>query len=76
MQIQDIIQDSITAFTRGIAGVLPNILAAIVILIVGWIIAKVLKVWSGRLLKVVKFPTLTKRAGIDEFLGEAENESG
>lgn len=70
MQIQDIIQDSITAFTRGIVGVLPNILAAIVILIVGWIIAKVLKVWSGRLLKVVKFPTLTKRAGIDEFLAK------
>jgi hypothetical protein len=70
MQIQNIIQDSISAFVRGIGEALPNILAAFVILIVGWIIAKVLKAGTGRLLKLVKFPTLTKRAGIDDFLAK------
>ena len=72
MQIQDIIRDSIAAFLRGIGDALPNILAAIVILIIGWIIAKLLKAGVGRLLKLVKFPTLTKRAGIDDFLAKGD----
>lgn len=70
MPIQDIIQDSISAFVRGIGDALPSILAAIVILIVGWVIAKVLKAGTGRLLKLVRFPTLTDRAGIDGFLAK------
>ena len=72
MQIQDIIVDSVGAFVRGIGDFLPNILAAIVILIIGWIIAKVLKAAVGRLLRLVKFNTLTERAGIDDFLAKGE----
>jgi hypothetical protein len=72
MQIQDIIRDSISAFLRGIGDALPNILAAIVILFIGWIIARLLKAGVGRLLKAVRFPTLTKRAGIDDFLAKGD----
>lgn len=72
MQIQDIIVDSVGAFLRGIGDFLPNILAAIVILIIGWIIAKLLKAAVTRVLKLVKFTTLTDRAGIDEFLAKGE----
>jgi hypothetical protein len=72
MQIQDIIVDSVAAFIRGIGDFLPNILAAIVILIVGWIIAKLLKAAVARVLKLVKFPTLTQRAGIDDFLAKGD----
>ncbi|UCC48786.1 MAG: hypothetical protein JSV41_01020 [Gemmatimonadota bacterium] len=72
MQIQDIIFDSVSAFLRGIGDSLPNILAAIVILIVGWIIAKLLKAAVARGLKLVKFATLTQRAGIDEFLSKGD----
>jgi hypothetical protein len=72
MQIQDIIVDSVGAFLRGIGDFLPNILAAILILIVGWIIARLLKAAVARGLKLVKFSTLTQRAGIDEFLAKGE----
>lgn len=68
MQFQDIIQDSMSAFLRGIAEFMPNILAAIVILIVGWIVAKVLKAAVKRGLRLVKFPTLTEKGKIDAFL--------
>ncbi|MCH8145430.1 MAG: hypothetical protein IIA55_12005 [Gemmatimonadetes bacterium] len=68
MPIQDIISDSVGAFLRGIGEFLPNILAAIVILIVGWIIAKLLKMAVGRGLRVIRFPSLTAKAGIDDFL--------
>jgi hypothetical protein len=72
MQIQDIVSDSVSAFLRGIGDALPNILAAIVILIIGWIIAKLLKAGVGRLLRLVKFPTLTSKAGIDDFLAKGD----
>ncbi len=68
MPIQDIISDSVGAFIRGIGEFLPNILAAIVILVVGWIIAKVLKAIVGRGLRAIRFPALTAKAGIDDFL--------
>jgi hypothetical protein len=68
MQIQDVIRESVTDFARGIGEFLPNILAAIIILLVGWLVAKVLKAGVLRLLRVVKFPALTEKGGIDGFL--------
>ncbi|MEE8606186.1 MAG: hypothetical protein V3S55_01170, partial [Nitrospiraceae bacterium] len=68
MQIQDIITDSIAAFIQGIGDFLPNILAAILILLVGWIIAKLFKAAVSRGLKLVRFSTLAEKAGIDGFL--------
>jgi hypothetical protein len=68
MPIQDIIRDSVGAFLRGIGEFLPNILAALVILIVGWIVAKLLKTAVGRGLRLIHFPSLTAKAGIDDFM--------
>ena len=68
MPIQDIISDSVGAFLRGIGEFLPNILAAIVILIAGWIVARLLRAAVGRGLRVIRFPVLTAKAGIDDFL--------
>ncbi len=70
VQFQDIIRDSVSAFLRGVAESMPNILAAIVILLVGWIVAKILKTAVYRGLKLVKFPTLTEKGGIDGFLAK------
>ncbi|MEE8250657.1 MAG: hypothetical protein V3R24_02860 [Gemmatimonadales bacterium] len=67
MQI-DIIRDSIGSFVQGIADSLPRILAAIVILLAGWIVAKIAKMAVGRGLKLVRFPVLADKAGIDDFL--------
>ncbi len=68
MPIQDIISDSVGAFLRGIGEFLPNILAAIVILVAGWIVARLLMAAVGRWLRVIRFPVLTAKAGIDDFL--------
>lgn len=68
MQIQDIITNSVSAFLSGIVEALPNILAAIIILLVGWIVAKLVKAASLRGLRLARFPTLSEKAGIDNFL--------
>ncbi len=67
MQI-DVIRDSVDSFLRGFFESLPSILLAIFILIVGWIVAKIAKLAVGRGLKLVKFPVLAEKAGIDGFL--------
>ena len=72
MEIQNIITDSVAAFVRGIGESLPNILAAILILLVGWIVAKFLKATMRKVLKLVKFPVLTEKAGIDGFLAKGD----
>jgi hypothetical protein len=62
--------DSSQQFLNAIAISLPRILGAILILIIGWIIAKLLKRGLIKLLYLVKFNYLTEKTGIDKFLKE------
>lgn len=70
MQIREIIQDSFASFMEGISEFLPSVLAALVILLVGGILARLVRAAVGRGLKLVKFPVLAEKAGIDEFLAK------
>ena len=51
---------------------LPNLLVALVILIVGWIIAKVIRGLVDGLLKLVRFDTLADKAGISKVLEKGD----
>ncbi len=62
--------ESSQQFLNEIASALPKIIGALLILIIGWIIAKLLKRLFVRLLKLVKFNYLTEKSGIDKFLKE------
>ncbi len=62
--------ESSQQFLNEIASALPKIIGAILILIIGWIIAKLLKRLFVRLLNLVKFNYLTEKSGIDKFLRE------
>ena len=53
-----------------IAIALPKILGALLILIIGWIIAKLLKRLFVKLLRMVRFNFLTEKSGIEKFLKE------
>lgn len=67
-QLTDVLRESYTQFFGQLAGFLPNLIGAIVILIVGWIIARVVKSLAVKLLRVVRFNVLTDKAGVDKFL--------
>ncbi len=60
---------------RGIAdqimAIMPNILAAVVILLIGWITARLFTSLVRKLLQKVRFDTLTERTGISGFLRNA-----
>lgn len=62
--------ESAQQFLNEIASALPRILGAILILIIGWIIAKLIKKGFVKLLNLVKFNYLVEKSGIDKFLKE------
>jgi hypothetical protein len=60
--------ESSQQFLNEIASSLPKIIGAFLILIIGWIIAKLIKRAFVKLLTLVKFNYLTEKSGIDKFL--------
>ncbi len=51
---------------------LPTLLGALIILIVGWIVAKVIKRLIEGLLKAIRFDTLADKAGVTEILKKGD----
>lgn len=60
--------ESSQQFLNELASALPKILGAIFILIIGWIIAKLIKRFLVKFLNLVKFGYLTEKTGVDKFL--------
>lgn len=51
-----------------LAGFIPVLIGALAILIIGWLVAKVIRNLTHKLLEVIKFETLAQKAGINEIL--------
>lgn len=62
--------ESARSFLNEIAIFLPKIFGALIILLIGWMIAKMLKKLIVKALGLVKFEFLTEKSGIDKFLKE------
>ena len=60
--------ESIRESLRQIGAFLPRLLLAIVILIIGWLVAKAVRFAIVRALRAVNFNVVTEKAGIDHFL--------
>jgi len=68
MEQVNIVLDTMRSFVIQMGEFLPKFIAAIVILVAGWLFAKAMLYAVVRGLKLVNFGTLTERAGIDKFL--------
>lgn len=64
------IQNSLTGTWDSIATFLPTLFSAFVILIIGWIIAKIIKGVLNRILKAVKFDNIADKVGVNSFLAK------
>lgn len=60
-----------TEFARALAHLLPRLLTVLIIAIVGWVIAYLIKVGLRSLLRLVKFDRLSERAGASQLLNTA-----
>ena len=60
--------DPVRLMTAKILAYLPVLFGALVILIVGWLVAKGIRQLVNWLLKAIRFDTLADKAGISEIL--------
>jgi len=68
-QVQIFIESS-QQFLNEIALALPKIIGALLILLIGWIIAKLIKKAIIKLLQIVRLNVLSDKVGIEKFLKE------
>jgi Mechanosensitive ion channel, conserved TM helix len=68
MQDVNVLLEPARAFLVQIASYMPRLGIAVVILVIGWLLAKAIRFAFERGLRAVNLPVLTERAGIDTFL--------
>jgi small-conductance mechanosensitive channel len=64
----DVFVASLTSFWTQLAGFVPQLLAALLLLFVGWVLASLIRTGVVKLLDVLKFDDLSQKTGIDAFL--------
>lgn len=67
---ENLIFEPVREMLTKITGYLPTLLGALIILIVGWIVANIIRSLANRLLKIIRFNTLAEKAGISEILSK------
>lgn len=67
-----VVVDPVKAMSVKIWSYIPAIAGAIVILVVGWLIAKVIEALIARILKAVKLDQASEKAGIANVLAQGE----
>lgn len=60
--------EPVRAIALQIAAFLPRLLVAILIVVAGWLLAKIVRLTAVKALRAVNFHVLTERAGLDGFL--------
>lgn len=72
MQYQiDIFLSSLNQFWVELVHFVPKLLAAVVILFFGWLVAKAVRIGIKRILELTHFDTFAQRSGIEEFMRSA-----
>jgi uncharacterized membrane protein YjgN (DUF898 family) len=71
MQSIDMLVDATREFLHQTAAFLPKLLLALLVVAIGWLIAKAVRFAVERALRAINFNVLTERAGTDNFLHQA-----
>lgn len=60
--------EPVRIFLAEVGAALPRLLIALVVLLAGWLVAKLVRFAVERALRAMSFPVLTERSGMDDFL--------
>jgi Conserved TM helix len=71
MQSIDILLETAREFLHQVAAFLPRLLLALVVVAIGWLLAKAARFTVEKGLRAFNFTVLTERAGTDNFLHQA-----
>lgn len=72
MEQLDVFVASFTSFWTELARFIPQLLAALVLLFIGWLLAKIARTGIMRLLRLLNFDRVTERSGLEAFLKQAD----
>ncbi len=72
MEQLDVFVASFTSFWTELARFIPQLLAALVLLFIGWLLAKIARTGIMRLLRLLNFDRVAERSGLESFLKQAE----
>jgi small-conductance mechanosensitive channel len=64
----DVFVASLTSFWTQLAGFIPQLLAAMILLFLGWILANLARSGMSKVLDTLKFDELGKKTGIEAFM--------
>jgi len=68
MEQLDIMLESLRQFWNQVAEVLPRLIAALILLSLGWMLAKLIRRASKRILNLLRINEISERSGIEDFL--------
>jgi hypothetical protein len=68
MQSVDMMFEPVRAFLAQVGVFLPRVMLALLVLVAGWLVAKLARLAVEKALRAINFHVLTERAGIDGFL--------
>ncbi len=74
MQELNIFVASLTSFWTELASFIPQLIAALLLLLLGWMLAKLARTGVMRLLVLLKFDKATEKSGLEAFMKHAELE--
>lgn len=72
----DVLMEPVKAFLNQVGAFMPRLAIALGVLIVGWLIAKVVRYSVVKALHALNFNVLAERSGIDGFLQQSGTEKG
>lgn len=74
MQQLDLFVESFTSFWKEVANFIPQLLAAMILLVLGWLLAKFARAAVLRVLRAMNFDRLTEKSGLEAFLRQGDVE--
>ena len=68
MEFMNLVRDSFNTFLMQLANFLPRLIVAVLLLLIGWMAAKLIRKGCIRFLKLIQFDVAAEKAGIEDFL--------
>lgn len=67
-----LVLDPLKKIAANLADIIPNLINALYVLAVGWIMAHMIQFVVAKVLKLINFDTIAEKTGIDSILKEAK----
>ncbi|MGD8520876.1 MAG: hypothetical protein PVF56_06990 [Desulfobacterales bacterium] len=72
MELTTVVTGAWSAFSAKILAFLPNLIGAIIIFVLGWLLARLLKFTAVKLLRLVRLDKAGEKTGLTEFLKKGD----